>query len=117
MKSSTKRHSRTTPITWNLPEWSIPFLEPARFKSADGGRGSSKSHTFAQLSVMRMANMLPGYPPGPVRIASARQFQNSITESVKVAVDHYIRERGLEGEFASHKYTALPPKVDPERVA
>ena len=43
--------------------------------------------------------------PGPVRIASARQFQNSITESVKVAVDHYIRERGLEGEFASHKYT------------
>ena len=49
--------------------------------------------------------MLPGYSPGPVRIASARQFQNSITESVKVAVDHYIRERGLEGEFASHKYT------------
>ena len=67
MKSSTNRHSHATPITWNLPEWSIPFLEPARFKSVKGCRGSSKSHTLAQLAVMRMANMLPGYPPGPVR--------------------------------------------------
>ena len=87
-----------------LPAWADPFLRPARFKSMSGGRGSGKSHTFAQIAVMRMANLLPYYKPGPVRIASARQFQTSIAESVKVAVEHYIKLHGMEDEFSIHKF-------------
>ena len=77
-----------------LPDWADPFLRPATFKSADGGRGSGKSHTFAQIAVLRMANLLPFYPEEPVRIASARQFQNSIAESVKITIEHYIKQFG-----------------------
>lgn len=62
------------------------------------------SHTFAQIGVLRMAGALEGYPDGPARIASARQFQNSIDESVKVAVEHYIVQMGLSDEFECLKY-------------
>ena len=80
-------------------------MRPARYKSARGGRGSSKSHTLAQIAVLRMANLLTDwYPARPVRIASARQFQNSITESVKTVVEHYIRVLGLEDEFDIQQY-------------
>lgn len=82
-----------------LPAWSKPLLQPAPFKSARGGRGSSKSHTFAQLAVLRMAGLLPAYPREPVRIASARMIEGSITQSVKQTVESYIRAYGLEHEF------------------
>lgn len=87
-----------------FPPWSVPFLKPARYKSARGGRGSSKTHTLAQIAVLRMAGLLPDYPRGPVRIASARQFQVSINESVKQVVEHYIRVLGLADEFSVLNY-------------
>ena len=46
-----------------------------------------------------------GYPDGPVRIASGRQFQNSIEESVKKVVERYIQAYGLQGEFDVQKYS------------
>ena len=33
------------------PEWAIPLLSPARYKGALVGRGSGKSHFFAELLV------------------------------------------------------------------
>ena len=51
-----------------------------------------------------MANMLPWYPEKPVRLASARQFQNSIAESVKIVIEHYIKEFDLQDEFEIHKF-------------
>ena len=50
---------------------------------------------------MRMAGLLGdfGYPDGPVRICSARQFQQSIGESVKQVVVDYIHKLGLADEF------------------
>ena len=30
------------------PRWALPLLEPARYKGAFGGRGSGKSHLFAE---------------------------------------------------------------------
>ena len=80
-------------------------MRSARYKSARGGRGSSKSHTFAQLAVMRMAGRLPDYPLGPVRIASARQFQNSIEESVKTVIEAYVKSMGLSSEFRVQKFS------------
>jgi len=33
------------------PRWAVPFLGPARYKGAYGGRGSGKSHFFAEFIV------------------------------------------------------------------
>ena len=90
--------------TVSLPEWADPFLRPARYKSARGGRGSGKSHTFAQISILRMAGLLPWYPSSSVRIASCRSFETSIAESVKVAVEIYIKKLGLSSEFDVQKF-------------
>ena len=91
-------------VPLKLPDWAEKFLYPARFKSLSGGRGSSKSHTFAQIAVARMAHLLPWYPRKVVRIASARQFQNSISESVKTTVELYIHRMNLTDEFDIQKY-------------
>ena len=91
-------------LTVRMADWFEPFLHPARYKSLSGGRGSSKSHHFAQMAVLRMAHLLPWYPTRTVRIASARQFQNSIAESVKTTVEHYIGALGLAREFDCQKY-------------
>ena len=88
-----------------IPRWAEPFLHPARYKSAAGGRGAGRTHTFSELCVLRMAGLLPDYEAGPVRIAMARQFQNSISESCKQAVEHYIRVLGLSDQFKVHNYS------------
>jgi phage terminase large subunit len=33
------------------PRWAVPLLKPARYKAVKGGRGSGKSHFFAELLV------------------------------------------------------------------
>jgi len=33
------------------PEWAVPLLEPSRYKGAWGGRGSGKSHAFAEMMI------------------------------------------------------------------
>ena len=33
------------------PEWALPLLEGSRYKGAWGGRGSGKSHMFAELMI------------------------------------------------------------------
>ena len=90
-----------------IPRWALPILAPATRKSARGGRGSSKTHSFSQLAVLRMASLLGayGYPDGPVRIASFRQFKISIEESVKQTIQRYIGAYGLADEFDVQKYS------------
>ena len=88
-----------------IPRWAAPFLYPARYKSAAGGRGAGRTHTFSELCVLRMDGKLPAYEPGPVTIAAARQFQNSISESCKRAMEFYIRKLGLSDHFAVHNYS------------
>ena len=98
-------------ITPRFPSWvdepGNSLLRPARFKSIRGGRYSGKSHTFAQMAVMRMEGahcFPPGwYRPGPVRIASARDFQTRIKESVKTVVEEYIEKLGLSHRFIIRK--------------
>ena len=82
-----------------LPEYAGPFLLPARFKSLDGGRDSAKSHSAAQIMLLRMAGMLPAYRPAPVRIVSCRDFNTNLKHSVKVAVDNYAAKLFTRGEF------------------
>lgn len=68
-----------------------PLLSPARYKGAHGGRGSGKSHFFAELLVEDcVAN------PG-LRAACVREVQKSLKNSVKLLVEDKIRGMGLAG--------------------
>ena len=57
------------------------------------------------MTILRMRGGLPDYPEGPVRIACARQFQVSISESVKQVIEGYIKTYGLQAEFAVKSYS------------
>jgi len=70
-----------------------PLLDPARYKGAHGGRGSGKSHFFAELLVAR-ANSKLG-----LRAVCLREVQKSLKNSVKLLVEDKIRARGLTRRF------------------
>ena len=85
----------------SLPE-SFAFLwseladdgKPVRYRAAHGGRGSAKSHSFAQALILKAAEQ-------PLRIGCFREIQKSIRDSVKRLLDDKIRDSGLEGAFIS----------------
>ena len=68
-----------------------PLLAPARYKGAHGGRGSGKSHFFAELLVERCV-LQPG-----TRAACVREVQKSLKNSVKLLVEDKIRSLGVPG--------------------
>lgn len=76
------------PIEIELPE-KLGFLveKKARYKGAHGGRGSTKSWSFARV-LLYEGIVRPGgkskivEKPAPLRVLCAREFQNSIDESV-----------------------------------
>jgi phage terminase large subunit len=70
-----------------------PLLAPARYKGAHGGRGSGKSHFFAEMLVAR-ANSQLGF-----RAACLREVQKSLKNSVKLLVEDKIRKHGLSDRF------------------
>ncbi len=75
-----------------LPRWVAPFMRPARYKIAYGGRGSGKSVSFARLLLMAAAER-------PLRVLCARELQNSIADSVHQLLADQIRAMGLDGWF------------------
>ena len=68
-----------------------PLLSASRYKGAHGGRGSGKSHFFAELLVERCA-LTPG-----TRAACVREVQKSLKNSVKLLVEDKIKSLGLSG--------------------
>ncbi|KKK83314.1 hypothetical protein LCGC14_2794610, partial [marine sediment metagenome] len=70
-----------------------PLLQPARYKGAWGGRGSGKSHFFAELLVWWCIEH-----PG-ARIVCVREVQKSLRESVKLLVEDKIRGLGVGSWF------------------
>jgi phage terminase large subunit len=67
---------------------------PVRYRAAHGGRGSAKSHSFAQGLILKAAER-------PLRIGCFREIQKSIRDSVKRLLDDKIRESGLSSAFVS----------------
>jgi phage terminase large subunit len=65
--------------------------KPVRYRAVHGGRGSAKSHSFAEALVLKAAEK-------PLRIGCFREVQKSIRDSVKRLLDDKIRDSGL-GEF------------------
>jgi phage terminase large subunit len=70
-----------------------PFLYPARYKGAHGGRGSAKSHTFADLAIDR-AICKRG-----TRIVCIREVQRTLEQSVKRLIEDKIKSYHLNKYF------------------
>jgi len=74
------------------------IFQPARYKVFYGGRGSGKSHSVARYLVVRALQ-------GPVRILCAREFQNSIQDSVHKLISDLIKGLGLSAQFEIQRST------------
>ncbi len=63
-----------------------PLLSPARYKGAHGGRGSGKSHFFAELMIEdSMAE--PGISGEGLRSVCIREVQKDLTQSAKLLLE------------------------------
>lgn len=70
-----------------------PLLQPARYKGAFGGRGSGKSHFFAEAIVERCV-MEPGLP-----VVCIREMQHSLSQSSKRLIESKIQKLGVGKRF------------------
>lgn len=70
----------------------VPLLQPARYKGLHGGRGSGKSHVFAELLVATCLKR-------PTRAVCVREVQKSLDQSVKLLIEDKIRAMGVAGHF------------------
>ena len=88
----------------------LPLFRPFRNKALFGGRGSAKSHTIATV-LMLLSRMTKGqraaaggvcthvFQRDAILIVCARQFQNSIRDSVKELIEQKIRAHGYLHEY------------------
>jgi len=63
-----------------------PLLVPSRYKGAHGGRGSGKSHFFAE-HLLQETIIVPG-----TDAVCVREVQKSLTQSVKKLLEHKIQD-------------------------
>jgi phage terminase large subunit len=87
--------SSSTQLTIETPRAFVPFLQPARYKGAHGGRGSGKSHFFAEMMI-EAALLRPG-----LRAVCIREVQKSLEQSVKRLLEDKIAGMGsnVAGQF------------------
>lgn len=78
----------------------LPLLEPARFKGAHGGRGSGKSHFFADLLVEECLLEQPMWA------VCLREVQKDLGQSVKKLIESKIQARGL-----THRFRILDDRI------
>jgi phage terminase large subunit len=75
------------------PEWVLPLLEPARYKGAHGGRGSGKSHQFAEMLIE--AHIMDQKR----RSVCVREVQKSLAQSVKRLLELKIESMNAGAYF------------------
>lgn len=80
-------------LTIQTPRAFEPFLRPARYKGAHGGRGSGKSHFFAEL-LIESALLRAG-----LRAVCIREIQKSLEQSVKRLLEDKIQALGVGSMF------------------
>ena len=78
------------------------LLPPARYKGAHGGRGSGKSHFFAEHLVRRCLK-------GAVRAVCIREVQRSLDQSVKRLIEDKIVALGVGSQFKVQQAQILTP--------
>lgn len=74
-----------------LPKYAKKLLQDKRYKVLYGGRGSAKSYTVARLLLLKASNQVR-------RVLCAREFQNSINDSVHHLLAQEIEKLNL-GHF------------------
>jgi phage terminase large subunit len=67
----------------------LPLLEPARYKAAHGGRGSGKSHFFADLAIE------DSLAEKGLRTVCIREVQKSLKDSAKRLLEDKLQEHRL----------------------
>ncbi|MGK9237319.1 PBSX family phage terminase large subunit, partial [Inquilinus limosus] len=78
------------------------LLEPSRYKAVHGGRGSGKSHVFAELLVRRCLDV-------PTRAVCIREVQRSLDQSVKRLLEDKIQALGAGAAFRVQADRILTP--------
>jgi len=71
-------------LTLETPAWAEPLLDSARYKGVYGGRGSGKSHTFAEMMIERHI-----VDPA-TRSVCIREVQRSLAQSCKRLLEDKI---------------------------
>lgn len=74
------------------PRAFLPLLQPRRYKGVKGGRGSGKSHFFAEMIVEECLL-------GHTRAVCLREFQKSIKDSSKQLIEDKIVKLGVTSRF------------------
>lgn len=80
-----------------------PLLQPARYKGAEGGRGSGKSQFFAG-NLIEECIAVPG-----TRAVGIREVQKTLAHSSKLVLADTIHKYGLADEFEVQKARILTP--------
>jgi len=89
-------------LTIDTPRWGIPFLEPARYKGAHGGRGSGKSHYFAEMLIERCIMQ-------KTEAVCVREVQKSLNQSVKKLLEIKIEKLGVGDLFEIQRDRIITP--------
>lgn len=75
------------------PRWAVPLFNPSRYKAAHGGRGSGKSHLFAEM-------LIEEHVRDPNRnTVCVREIQKSLNQSVKKLLESKIESLGVGEHF------------------
>ena len=82
-----------TTLQLPTPEWAVPLLEASRYKGAWGGRGSGKSHMFAELMIE--AHIIDQKR----RSVCVREIQKSLNQSVKRLLETKIEAMNAGAYF------------------
>jgi phage terminase large subunit len=77
-----------TTLQIDTPRWALPLLAPARYKGAHGGRGSGKSHFFAEMLIERCIMQ-------KTDAVCVREVQKSLNQSVKKLLEAKIEALGV----------------------
>jgi len=70
------------------PRAFVPLLSPARYKGVHGGRGSGKSHFFAEMLIDRCMSE-------KIDAVCIREVQRTLDESVKKLLEEKIQKLGV----------------------
>ena len=89
-------------LALEMPSKLRPFMEPARFKGAKGGRGSGKSWSVARMLLAKGLS-------GNLRWLCAREIQKSIKESVHTLLADQIRAMNLGDVYEVQRDVILGP--------
>ena len=79
-------------LTPQAPRAFVPLLAPARYKGAHGGRGSGKSHFFAELLIARCVAK-------KTDVVCIREVQKDLKKSAKKLIEGKIEAMGVSSLF------------------